>query len=179
MLWKKQAGRFVRSKATKVDDRQRQVFTEEGNTYAYDVLSINAGSYVPSDMVENPVPRLYTAKPIERLMEAQKELLSLAAAQPLNVAVVGGGAAAVEMAGNAWRLLRDHALHSFKIQIFTSGQLLHRFPQKVRRAAQRSLERRGISIVENTRVKRISEGGVELEDGEKHAVDFLFYGTLG
>lgn len=170
----KQGGRFIKSKATRVDAQMRQVFTEAGGNHPYDVLSINAGSYVPDEVVDNQVARLYTAKPIERLLAAQEELLSLAVAQPLKVAVVGGGAAAVEMAGNAWRLLRDHARHSYEIEVFTSRQILHRFPPKVQRAAKRSFERRGIDVVENTRVKRISQGSIELENGDSHAFDFCF-----
>ncbi|MCP4297820.1 MAG: pyridine nucleotide-disulfide oxidoreductase, partial [Proteobacteria bacterium] len=43
----RQGGIFVRDKVTKIDPNKKEVYTLSGHTFPYDVLSFNAGSYVP------------------------------------------------------------------------------------------------------------------------------------
>ena len=176
-LVEKQGGRFIKDKAVKVDADSNTVWTESGGSFAYDVLSINAGSYVPFDVDEQQRSKIFTAKPIEGLIEAQRQLLDIAAKQSIAVGVIGGGAAAVELAGNAWRLLSDNCRYDFKVRLFAGGTILKRFPKKVRQAALHSFKRRGIEVHENKRVRQVVDRGIELESGETLPADFCLSAT--
>jgi len=169
-----QGGRFVLGKVTHIDPVERRVFTDDGEHVTYDVLSFNAGSYVPRDRVAHEDGDLYSAKPIERLLEAQKRLLALCKTKRVTVGVVGGGAAAVELAGNVWRLVTHYGGDGHRVILFTGNEILERFPEKVRRAGRRSLSRRGIRVHENCYVSRISSGEISLESGKTVPVDVTF-----
>lgn len=173
----KQSAVFVKTAVTHIDPEKQVVFTQDGLTVPYDVLSFNAGSYVPADMADNSAPNIFTSKPIEKLQAAQQRLMALASNKQVNLAVVGGGAAAVEIAGNAWGLLSRYGRKGFQIQLFTRSRLLDRFPRKVRDAGLKSLQRRDIQLFENSSVAKISPNAITLEDGQRHAADLIFLST--
>jgi NADH dehydrogenase FAD-containing subunit len=173
----KQKGTFISGEVTHIDPEQRIIFTKNGDTYGYDVVSFNAGSFVPADMVRKKGDRIYAAKPIERLRLAQAKLIELAQNQKVRVSIVGGGAASMEIAGNTWRLLRDHQLHGFDIAVYTSGRLLDKFPKKVRIAGKRSLEGRSIRVNENCRIDEIKDGELRLASGKSVNNDLIFLAT--
>jgi len=170
----KQGGHFILAKVTHIDPDQRLVFTDSGKSLAYDVISSNAGSFVPRDAIADGASDVYSAKPIERLLEAQKRILVLCREKPVTVGVVGGGAAAVELAGNVWRLVRRHGGEKHRVLMFTGNELLERFPEKVRRAGRRFLVRRGIRLHENSYVSEISTGEIGLRSGKRYPVDVIF-----
>lgn len=173
----KQGGRFVKDSVTHIDPKRRTVFTASGDAFPYDVLSFNAGSQVSSHMVEGNRKRVYTVKPIEGLMEAQAQLLGLAEKQDVKVAVIGGGAAGVEVAGNVWLLLSKYSRRDFDIRIFSGGKILAQFPDKVRSAVMTSLQTRGIRIFEHHRVTRIRNQYIDLKPGKRHRADLIFLAT--
>lgn len=173
----KMGGIFIKSAVSHIDPENQTVFTHDNQTVKYDLLSFNAGSYVPVTLAEKSAGSIFASKPIERLLAAQQQLMALAAEKQVQVAVVGGGAAAVEIAGNTWRLLNRHARHGFEIQLFTRARLLDRFPQKVRAAGLRSLQKRGVRLFENSKVTQVSATAVELESGKNHPADLIFLST--
>ena len=170
----KQGGHFVLGKAVTIDPVSRTVTLEDGETLGYDVLSCNAGSYVPVMGSSPASENTYSVKPIEKLLEAQSRLLELAAQRPITVGIVGGGPSAVEIAGNAWRLLRDYGTHAARIQVFAGTRLMNRLPEDIRRRAHQSLSGRGIEIVESSYVKDVQGRELTLESGERYALDFIF-----
>jgi len=141
------------------------------------VLSVNAGSYVPVNTVTNGEAEVFAAKPIERLFKARHRIIDRCALQKVRVGVIGGGAAAVELAGNLWRLLSIYARHGFDVSVFSKNQILERFPEKVRTAARRSLRSRSIRIFENSPAAVIKTGEIRLESGKIHEADFVFLAT--
>lgn len=173
----KQGGRFVKDSVTHIDPDCQMVFTKSGAAFPYDVLSFNAGSQVSSHMVEGDRKQIYTVKPIEGLMEAQTKLLALAEKQAVKVAVIGGGAAGVEVAGNVWLLLSKYGRQDFDIRIFSGGKILGQFPDKVRKAVMTSLRNRGIKIFEHHRVTRIRNQHIDLKPGKQHRADLIFLAT--
>jgi len=170
----KQGGRFVLGKVVRIDAGHKNVVLEDGSSIAYDVLSCNAGSYVPQTNVKGAGEGIFPVKPIERLMEAQAHLIELASRGEFSVAVIGGGPSSVEVAGNVWRLLRDHDRHKADIRIFAGRKLMGRFPESIRSKAIRSLQGRGIEILEQGYVREVETGRVTLESGEQFAADFIF-----
>jgi NADH dehydrogenase FAD-containing subunit len=173
----KQGGTFIRDSVTHIDPHHRLVTTRRGERYPYDLLSCNSGSQVsPLEEMEEH-GSLFYAKPIERLRRARQIMIETATRKKVNVSVIGGGAAAVEITGNAWRLLARHSKHGFKLRLFSSGSILSRFPSKVRAAGLRSLERRGIEVLQNCPAKAISTQSVETDSGRAYPADVIFLAT--
>jgi NADH dehydrogenase FAD-containing subunit len=173
----KQGAAFMKAKVSRIDPRTQTIFTEQGDTCHYDVLSFNAGSFVPDSIVHGNSGVIYPAKPIEQLFEAQQNLIRLSAEKKIRVAVVGGGAAALELAGNVWQLLGNYSRHGYTVTVFAAGRLLDRLPRKVRKAAIRSLRRRDIQLLENCKVARIQDQAIMLENNNTYANDVIFLAT--
>jgi NADH dehydrogenase FAD-containing subunit len=96
----KMGGTFVKGTVSAIDPKAKTVFLESGESLHYDVLSVNAGSYVPVNTVTNGEAEVFAAKPIERLLKVRHRIIDRCALQKVRVGVIGGGAAAVELAGN-------------------------------------------------------------------------------
>lgn len=173
----KMGGAFVKGMVSGIDPKTRTVFLESGESLPYDVLSLNAGSYVPVNTVMDGNADVFTAKPIERLCEARYRIIERSAMQKVHVGVIGGGAAAVELAGNVWRLLSRCARHGFDVSVFSKNRVLERFPANVRIAAIRSLRGRGIRIFENSPAAVMKTGEVRLACGKIHKTDVVFLAT--
>jgi NADH dehydrogenase FAD-containing subunit len=173
----KNGGTFIKAKVTHIDPDKQKVFCEDGTACRYDVLSFNAGSFVPDAVIEGDTRCVYSVKPIERLMEARQEIIRLAAQKRVTVGVVGGGAAAVEVAGNVWRLLSRYSRNGFEVGLFAKGTVLNRFPARVQAAGRKSLLRRHIRVSENKAVKRVVNGTIELTMGQPYTADFIFLAT--
>ncbi len=173
----RQGGSFVRAKVTGIDARGRTVTTDSGQTIPYDVLSCNAGSFIPFDNIHGDTSNIFTVKPIERLQEAQRAVVSLCAARTRgHVAVVGGGPAALEIAGNVRRLARHRGRHAPRITLFAGRGLLGRLPEKIRDMARQSLSAQDIEIREDGYVQEIRDGAV-LQGGLTHHPDLVFVAT--
>jgi NADH dehydrogenase FAD-containing subunit len=157
-----------------VDAEQKKVLLASGESLSYDVLSINAGSYVPRTLVTGDGRDIFAAKPIESLLEAQARLLEMLEGKAARVGVIGGGPAAVEIAGNIWRLAKDQGEHRPLIQVFSGDPLMARFHAGVRRRVAASLKRRGIEVLENALVREVSTGEITLTNGDTHAADLIF-----
>ena len=62
----KQGGSFILDKVIRIDPDKKTVELENGSPVSYDVISFNAGSYVPWDQVAGDQKDIFSVKPIER-----------------------------------------------------------------------------------------------------------------
>jgi NADH dehydrogenase FAD-containing subunit len=170
----KQGGTFIRDKAVKILARQKKVILASGKTVDYDVISFNAGSYVPRLNLPEDAKDVYPVKPIERLMEAQARILELVAQKKITIGILGGGPSAAEVAGNIWQLARNAGGNMPQIKIFAGKRFMSRSPDKVRLRLQRSLTQRGIEINTAGHVQSIQSGMVTLDSAETQPLDFIF-----
>lgn len=170
----KQGGTFVLGKAVGVDPCAKTLSLESGDQIAYDVISFNAGSYVPLLNLPEMTGDIYSAKPIERLLEAQKRILELCSQKKITIGIVGGGPSSAEIAGNVWQLTRDSQLISPAIKVFAGKRFMSRFPEKVRTRVKKSLTRRGISILSGEYVETIESKTVVMASGKRHDLDIIF-----
>jgi NADH dehydrogenase FAD-containing subunit len=170
----KKGGRFIEDRVVRIDHRQRKVYLEKGDPLPYDALSCNVGSYVPAGLITESGPNVFTVKPIEKLLAARRSILDLSAARKARVAVVGGGASAVEIAGNVRALTGGSGLHPAEITVFARTKVMADLPPKVRALALGSLHKRDIAIAEHTPVAAVHARGVELEEGRRHDADIIF-----
>ncbi len=170
----KQGGTFVLGKVDRVEPENRNLHLESGETVSYDVISFNVGSYVPRNHGDNSDGDIFTVKPIEKLLLAQKRILELVGRKKITIGIVGGGPSAVEIAGNIWQLAGKSAGLPPTIRIYTSSTLMPNHPSGVRRKIAASLGSRGITIAENSAVQQIAPGRINLATGDVHEVDIIF-----
>lgn len=170
----KQGGIFVKDKVIRIDPEKKEVYTRAGQTVSYDLLSFNAGSYVPMKEAFENHHHIYPVKPIERLMEAADSLKTLFAQKRITVSIVGGGPSSAEVAGNVWQLAKKTNRHMPDIHIFAGKKFMSRFPGNVRLRIISSLEKRGVQIHETGYVKQIEPHEIYFESGETLSTDFIF-----
>ncbi len=170
----KQGGIFIKDKVVRIDPDEKQVYTKTGHTFSYDVLSFNAGSYVPMQAAPADHDNIYAVKPIEKLMEAADKLKILFAQKKIVVSIVGGGPSSAEVAGNVWQLAKKINKYMPDIRIFAGKKFMARFPENVISRVVSSLRNRGIQIFETGYVKEIKSDEICLESGETFATDFIF-----
>lgn len=167
-------GTFILGKVARIDAPGRKITLESGEEVAYDVLSCNLGSSVPSGLAEQGGGDIYTVKPIEQLLHARQRILELADQKPVRIGVCGGGPAALEVAGNAWAAANEQGRKGCTVQVFTGSGFLKNMPPKVQELSRKSLEKRGIEIVQGSYVGKVETGRVTLQNGEAYEQDVIF-----
>jgi NADH dehydrogenase FAD-containing subunit len=170
----KKGGTFIRDKATQIIAAEKKVVLASGETVGYDIISFNAGSFVPRLDVPENTRDVYPVKPIERLMEAQARILEMAAQKKITIGILGGGPSSAEVAGNIWQLTRDAGGQKPEIKIFAGNQFMSQFPDNVRSRVQRSLTHRGVEINTDGYVRSVQSGTVALESGKTQSLDLIF-----
>ncbi len=168
-------GRFVLGKAYRIDPHKRLVYLEgTEEEIPFDVLSCNAGSYVPRDNMGGHFPNVFTPKPIEELLLAKKMILELAKARQIRVAVIGSGPSAVEIAGNIHQLCLRQGATMPQIQLFGGRSFMSGRPPRIRRLVKKILLLKGIEILEAGHVRRIDNERIYLENGQEYPSDLTF-----
>ena len=170
----KQGGLFVKDYATRIDPLEKTVHTAGGNSLSYDVLSVNAGSYVSVKDAPENAENIYPVKPIEKLMEAAEKLTLLFERKKAVVTIVGGGPSSAEVAGNIWQLAKRTKQNMPQINILAGSRFMARFPEGIRGRVTRLLKNRGIRIFENGYVKKITAESILMASGELLSTDFTF-----
>ncbi|MBU0946980.1 MAG: FAD-dependent oxidoreductase [Proteobacteria bacterium] len=171
-----QGGIFVLDSIVGIDPGARALRLQSGNQMNYDVVSFNTGSHVDIPVIEGSRERIYTVKPIERLYQARTEIESLAKKQSVTVAVVGGGPAGTEAAGNVAQLLSRSPFPA-QVTLFAGRSLLARFPPGVRNKSRRILERSGVSIQEQGHLLGIHDNRMSFDSGSEVEADFIILAT--
>jgi NADH dehydrogenase len=167
-------------------DRQSVALTD--GELSYDFLIVAAGSqgtWFGHDEWAQHAPGL---KSMEEALDirqrvfsafesAEREMDPARRAALLTFVVVGGGPTGVELAGSLAEISRQTLRHNFRtfdpatarIVLVEGGDvLLHGYPNRLSRAAQRSLERMGVEVLTNSRVtaidgNRVSLGNMSIE----------------
>ena len=168
-----QGGSFICGKAQLIDPARQVVRLESDTEIPYDVLSCNAGSYVPRDMLVDE-SNAYMAKPIERLSDAREEIIRRGRSESLAIAVVGGGPSSVEIAGNIWQLAQQENLPAITVRIFAGSRLMGHLPEKIGDLAHKIFRQRSIEVIEGSYVQEMGNGRVRLENGSSYQADLLF-----
>lgn len=135
-LAQRRGASFVQERVVRVDPDAQVVHLSDARVLPYDILSINTGSVVHHATTER-ARRTYTAKPIAELARLHTDMCATVAAggpgaaRAPRVAVVGGGPAGVECAGNAAQLLRRLSIPQPDVHLYTrSTQLARMTPRR-------------------------------------------------
>ncbi len=157
----------------KVKPDDRKIDLMSGSQISYDAISLNTGSFVPVAESMTTDETVFTVKPIENLLKANRKVIEILKIQELTATVVGGGPTGVEVAGNLDRLVRNES-GKCRITLVAGTRLLPQFKASVRRRALKSLGGRNVHVMEGVRLAGIKDGAVELSDGAVLASDIIF-----
>ncbi len=171
-----QGGSFIRDFIIGVDPVSRELYLKSGKTVNYDVVSFNTGSHVNIPVIEGSRERIYTVKPIERLYKARTEIEQLSRKQAVTVAVVGGGPAGAETAGNTAQLLSKATFPS-RVVLFAGRNLLGKFPPGMQKKSREILETSGVSIKEAGHLLTIHNNHLSFDSGHEEDADFIILAT--
>jgi NADH dehydrogenase FAD-containing subunit len=168
-------GRFVQDKAVRIDPVKQLVYLENSDEeLGYDVLSCNAGSYVPHAFIEGENENIFSSKPIEELLRARQKILELAAQKRIKIAVVGSGPSSIEIAGNIHQLCSTGDVILPEIVMYSGRTFMAGRPGRVRKLTRKILDNKGVEICELGRVERISGNRLVLEGGREFQADIIF-----
>jgi NADH dehydrogenase FAD-containing subunit len=161
---------FIQDFVTHIDPHNKVLTLKSDRQVNYDVVSCNTGSFVPSDNNMVSGDHIFPVKPIENLIKV-RELIDagLDSAAP-RFLIIGGGAAALELAGNLWRANESKRMKA-SIAILGGRNFLSSMPPKAQRYARKSLAIRNINIFEGAKVNRLTENRAVLEDGREFFFD--------
>lgn len=166
-------GLFIKDSLTRIDADNRSLTLASGRTIGYDVASFNIGSHVPDAEVVK-AGEIFSVKPIENLQAGRQRILERARLAVVRVGVVGGGPAALEVAGNSWACGREEGGRGCTVRIYAGAHFMARVPAGVRRRCVEIMTGRGIEIIEGSYVTEVNNGAVTLADGRCFQDDVLF-----
>jgi NADH dehydrogenase FAD-containing subunit len=165
---------FLKDRVIRVDPYERKLVMASGEEIAYDVVSFNIGSGIPTAGVTvQESTNVFTVKPIEQLLCAQKSIVEQLSQKSLELLVVGGGPAGVEIAGNLRRLVRRNK-GTATVTLVAGRRLMGNLPDTVRQRVLASFQRRDIRVSEGSYLQEVESGKVRLADGRELPFDFLF-----
>ncbi len=161
-------GAFLQGTVERIDAPNRRVILSDGRALAYDLLSCNLGS----DVIGLPggSPHLIPVKPIENLHRTGADIRSRLKEGPLRVAVIGGGPAGMELAGNLLAMGKA-AAQPLAVTLVSRDDLLMRYPPRARTLASASLRQRGATVLERKTVRQVEASQIVLEGGEPAPFD--------
>lgn len=166
-------GVFRRDRVTAIDPARRTLLLASGGELPYDILSCNLGSAVFLPTGFAPGSQAVPVKPVANLALARQDLLALPGREPLRLAVVGGGPAGVEIAGNLVALLEQSGRDGV-VTLFAGTRLLAAFPERARQLVLANFAARGIVVREGVRLKGLSDGTLSFDDGTSCSADTVF-----
>jgi selenide,water dikinase len=167
---------FLEMEAVALDAERRLLLLADGSRVEYDILSIDIGSTPPTFGIPGVPAQVIPVKPIEALLPAWEALRARAAGMK-RLAVVGGGAAGVELLlAMQYRLRQDRAVPGFDL-ITDTPSVLPGHNEQTRRMLQRILEERGVRVHVGRKVAAVERGRVTLEGGASIAADAVLWAT--
>jgi NADH dehydrogenase FAD-containing subunit len=161
---------FLQDFVTHLDPQKKVLTLKSGKQINYDVVSCNTGSFVPAADDIASGDHIFTVKPIENLIQVRELIDAGLGAARIRFVIVGGGAAALELAGNLWRIIHSRRITA-SIAILAGRNFLSSMPPKAQRYARNSLAIRNIDIVEGAKVRRLTENHAVMEDGREFFFD--------
>jgi selenide,water dikinase len=167
--------RLVHDTMAGLDPTARQVLCRRHPPLRYDVLSLDIGS-APRLEVPGAVEHALPVRPIGNfLMRLEAALARLSLPEP-RLAVVGGGAAGVELAFALRHRLAMHGVGAL-VSVLAAGELLPRHGGCARILAGRALARRGIAAIAGAEVVRVEPGALLCADGRRIPCDLPIWAT--
>ncbi len=178
--------RLYHAEAEGLDLKQRRLFVAGRPSVAFDLLSVNTGSRPRSLDVPGAAEHAIPVKPIDRFLDRWEALITrvLASRGPFRIGVVGGGAGGVELAlatqYRLRRLLKERGDDPSRLRfaLLTAGpEILPTHNPGVRARFRRVLGERGVEVLPDHQVTRVTAGELVADGHAPVAVDAVFWVT--
>lgn len=141
-------GRFIEDSVSGLAAGKRMVRTAGSGNLAYDALSLDTGAEIDCSCLAATGVQLLPIRPLENFVVGWTRLLaSLLTRGRAVLAVVGGGAAGVELALAArYRLSRELGAANVQVTLVTGPQFLAGHGQRIVARVARTLAEHGVSV---------------------------------
>lgn len=168
--------RYIEGSAVALDAVAKTVTLASGESLAWDWLSLNTGPVMDREKIEAQMPgareHALFVRPIEAFGQLWPQVAALGRSRPMHVAVVGAGAAGLELA-----MAAAHALGSAgcapggRVSLVTGGPPpAWNYPAGVQRRVLQALRRLQITVLHYACVG-MSAGEIRLAGGARLACD--------
>ena len=170
--------RLIRDEAIGLDRAGHFVLCRAHPPIRYDLLSIDIGSAPRSDEVPGAAQHAIAVKPIAHFAGRWEALLARAKKiSRLRLAVVGGGAAGVELALSAQHRLAGLCGGAIEVILVTREALLPSHNRRIRRLFERILAKRRVAVLTDSAIVRVEPGALIGADGSRIAFDEALWVT--
>jgi pyridine nucleotide-disulfide oxidoreductase family protein len=139
--------RLVEDRIVALDAAARRATLVGGQVLDYDLLSLDTGPVMDRDAVPGAREHALFLRPVEHFVTGFEALLQRAAARPLDLAVVGGGAGGVEISLALAHRLQAMGGGSRVSLVSGAGGPLEGFAEAVRRPVLRALQARRVTVL--------------------------------
>ncbi|MBI2278055.1 MAG: FAD-dependent oxidoreductase [Dechloromonas sp.] len=169
--------RLIQDSVNGLDAGKRIVRTAVSGDLAYDALSLDTGADIDCSCLAATGAQLLPIRPLENFVVGWTRLLeSLVARGRASIAVVGGGAAGVELALAAgYRLTRGLGAANVQVTLVTGPQLLPGHGRRIVARVGRTLVEHGVNVAGGYAAG--APNGLHLDDGSELAVDVVIAAT--
>jgi selenide, water dikinase len=179
------AVRLIHAQAVGLDRLSKRLLLKDRPSMAYDLISIDVGITPDLSAITGAAEHAVAVKPIGDFIDRWDALLARALRPdgPRRFAVVGGGAAGVELAFAIAARLRSEAAgaglraDAFSVALYSAGPLLGNLNAGVVARIRRRLAAQAIACHENARVTHLAPGSLTLAGGAVHPVDAVLVST--
>jgi selenide, water dikinase len=170
--------RLIRAEATGLDRANRQLFSRAHPPIRYDLLSLDIGSAPRAHDVPGAAEHTVAVKPIAKFAERWEALLArVRHSGGLRLAIVGGGAAGVELTLCAQHRLARLGVAPLEVTLVTRDALLASHNARVRRLFGQIFAERGIVARTGSAVTRVEPGLLICDDGDPIEFDEALWVT--
>ena len=171
--------RVVEGAAVGLAADARTLQLSSGETLGYDVLSLDTGSVMDRDRIAGAREQGLFVRPIEHFVRLLDPLLALAQDRVLDVVVIGGGAAGMELAMALQFRLAGQGDERARVALVTGGPPpLFGYPQTVIERGLKALAQRRITVFHDS-CASIEPGALHLGSGARLACDAPVIATGG
>ena len=168
---------LIVDEAIAIDTSAKEIQFRDRPVMAYDIVSIGVGS-VPRQMEELAThPGFVPIKPMFTALRRVDATVQACGDRPVRVAVVGGGAAGVEVAMCLERRLRSSGCQPVMTLVDANAQILGGFQNRTIRLAETEFQQRGIIIRCGGRVTGHSGLSLQFDQGPPLPADVVVWVT--
>lgn len=179
-LVERRGGVFHAESATVIDPKEKTLTLSDGRVLEWDILScaIGSRSRLPFQIDEDVTSQILPLKPMHEITTFFKAIdrYRTDTDHPV-ITIIGGGASAVEIAGNLECYLRRHQ-NACSLQLITKdATLLPMFPPQAGRIALDSLRSRGVCVEFKREIVTIDSNKITFSDGSSGKYGLLVPAT--